>query len=115
MQMNEFQKAALRTGNTEAPINMQILNYCLGLAGETGEYVDLLKKHMFHNHDITSEQIASELGDILWYVAMCAHVAGLSLEDVAQFNVDKLKARYPEKFNSADSIARVDTKLWTPQ
>lgn len=86
----------------------QQLMIATGLAGETGELVDALKKMIFHGHGIDREKLAEEIGDLLWYVAALCTATGLELSDVMRRNVAKLERRYPNGFDSADSIARVD-------
>lgn len=80
----------------------------LGLAGEAGEVVELIKKWAFHNHPYPEEKIIKELGDTLWYVAGLCTTLGLSMTDVMQINIDKLKERYPNGFSYNDSINRKD-------
>jgi NTP pyrophosphatase (non-canonical NTP hydrolase) len=75
-----------------------MLNAALGLAGEAGEVVELVKKACFHRAPYASDKMKKELGDLLWYINQMAHAHGLSLEEIAQANVDKLQARYPDGF-----------------
>jgi len=65
-----------------------------------------VKKHLAQGHPLDKEKLAKELGDIAWYLAETAHSIGYSLEDILQMNIDKLKARYPEGFDSERSILR---------
>jgi NTP pyrophosphatase (non-canonical NTP hydrolase) len=81
---------------------------CMGLAGEAGEFVDLLKKVLYHGHALDIDKAKKELGDVAWYVNEAASALGLAMSDVASANVAKLRARYGEKFSIAASIARVD-------
>ena len=93
MKLNDYQTAALAfaaTGGTPLAVR------ALGLAGETGEVVDEIKKHIGHGHDLNVSKLRYELGDVLWYVAGLAQALGLTLEDVAAGNLEKLRARYPE-------------------
>lgn len=83
-------------------------NYGLGIAGEVGEVADLVKKSLFHGHKIDQESIKKELGDVLWYMAQLARLAGITLEDVAVANIEKLKERYPDGFSVEASINRKD-------
>lgn len=76
------------------------------LAGKT---VDYLKKVVFHSHPLDKEKVKKELGDVLWYCALVAESCGLSLNDVAQANVTKLRARYTEGFTIAESLSRKPT------
>lgn len=100
MTLNEYQSEALRTAahpNTaKAPA---LVIRALGLAGEAGEFADLVKKWAGHGHDLDHEKATKELGDVLWYVATVAEALGLPLEDVAAANVAKLRARYPDGFS----------------
>ena len=80
----------------------------LGLAGEAGEFANLVKKMTAHGHPFNKESLEDELGDVLWYLAEAATAAGLELEDIANHNVQKLIKRYPEGFNQADSVNRQD-------
>ena len=76
-----------------------ILNACLGLSGEVGEFNDMIKKWIFHEKPLDIEHAKKEAGDICWYLAMLCESFGWSLDEIMQMNVDKLKARYPEGFD----------------
>jgi NTP pyrophosphatase (non-canonical NTP hydrolase) len=78
----------------------------MGIAGEAGEVSDLLKKHVFHGHSVEREDVKKELGDVLWYVSQIATEFNISLEIVAEANIEKLKKRYPKGFREEDSIHR---------
>jgi len=78
----------------------------LGLAGEAGEVADYVKKVVGHNHPLDKETIIKELGDVLWYVAEICSTISVDMSDVAQKNIDKLRARYPEGFSTERSINR---------
>ena len=105
MTLNDYQIQAART-MPNLPNDACELNMALGLAGETGELVDKIKKVVFHSHPFDRDAYAAELGDVLWYLAGLATVHGLLLSDVAAGNVAKLRRRYPVGFDSARSIAR---------
>lgn len=114
MNLTEYQLLAARTINPEQPDKEKLINFVFGLAGETGETIDLLKKIIFHGHDmeINRDKLAIELGDCLWYIAGIATAAGINLDDIAKRNIEKLKARYPDGFSEERSIKRaVDTEI----
>ena len=78
----------------------------MGLCGEAGEVIDLVKKHCFQGHPLDKSRIAKELGDVAWYLAESAAAIGMPLEDILSGNIEKLKARYPEGFVKDKSINR---------
>jgi len=77
-----------------------------GMVTEAGEFNDALKKHVFYNRPLDRVNLVEELGDVLWYVAIACDVLGVSLEDVCNANLRKLKARYPEKFTEDRAATR---------
>jgi NTP pyrophosphatase (non-canonical NTP hydrolase) len=106
MDMNHYQAQAARTLNPALDPRERLINGALGLAGESGEAADVLKKHLFHGHPLDRDALKKELGDVLWYVAALASAAGLTLDEVAQHNLDKLRARYPDGFDTQRSQER---------
>lgn len=110
MKMNEYQQLAERTANrkTADTENMRFANFAMGISGEAGEVTDLLKKVVFHGHNLDKDKLKKELGDVLWYLATIASTAGLQLGEVAEANVEKLRQRYPEGFTESDSKRRAD-------
>jgi NTP pyrophosphatase (non-canonical NTP hydrolase) len=78
----------------------------MGLCGESGEAIDVVKKHLAQGHELDREALVKELGDIAWYLAETAYALDVKLEDVLQGNIDKLKKRYPEGFDSSRSVNR---------
>lgn len=95
MEVNNYQKMALETAIY--PKEQKIIYPTLGLTGEAGEVADKVKKVLRDNHgEFTEEkrkEIAKELGDVAWYLAVCAHDIGYTLEEICQMNYDKLKSR----------------------
>jgi NTP pyrophosphatase (non-canonical NTP hydrolase) len=105
MKANEYQEKALRTASTSKPDDL-VLNGVLGLAGESGEVADHVKKALFQGHKMDYDHIADELGDILWYVAIMSKGIGCTLDEIMTMNVEKLKKRYPDGFDSDKSLNR---------
>jgi len=106
MKLNEYQALAHRTSNGELDAKGHLFNGVLGLAGEAGECADLVKKHCFQDARPIHDALIDELGDVMWYVAETAAALGVTLEEVAQHNVDKLRKRYPEGFEAERSLHR---------
>lgn len=110
MTPDEYQKAVLRTASMDSDYMRKVATFGLGLAGESGEVVEMVKKFVGHRHPMENEKLKKELGDVLWYLAAIASEFQISLDDVMVANIEKLKKRYPEGFSAEASIARVDTK-----
>ncbi len=101
----EYQKLAMRTANSLSRDQL-LLNGVMGLCGESGECIDIMKKHLFQGHTLDSESLLDELSDVLWYAAIIAEGLGTTLDEVAEHNVEKLRKRYPNGFDSERSIHR---------
>lgn len=106
MTINEYQNEAMRIANGMNKDYPLILNGLMGLNGEAGEAIDILKKHLFHGHELDVEHLAKELGDCAWYIAVSAKALGYDLETILQMNVDKLRIRYPDGFDTEKSLHR---------
>ncbi len=106
MTPNDYQQAALRTAPGDLPPERLLLNGLMGLNGEAGEAIDILKKHLFQGHELDTAHMAKELGDVAWYLAVSSDAIGYDLETVMQMNVDKLKVRYPDGFDAEHSLHR---------
>lgn len=108
MTINEYQKLAMTTLNPALSERDVLINAVMGLCGESGEAIDIVKKHLAQGHELDREHLIKELGDIAWYLAEAATVLGVELEEVLQRNIDKLRARYPEGFKVQDSVNRTE-------
>ena len=106
MTPNEYQKLAMTTLNPRLTQKDVLINAVMGLCGESGEAIDIVKKHLHQGHELDREKLIKELGDIAWYLAEAATALDLSLDDILQANIDKLKKRYPEGFDTARSVNR---------
>ena len=105
MQMNEYQLAAARTMNPALTFEETSRHALHGMCAEVGEIHGLYQK-FYQGHDMDAEHVKKEAGDLLWFVAEFCTANGWKLEDVAQLNIDKLKARYPVKFDADHSLHR---------
>lgn len=106
--MTEFGKYQEDAGRTspKQPADIRLLMSIMGIGGEAGEIVDLHKKVLFHKHPFDKDKYIKEAGDVLWYLAELSSALGVSLALIAQRNIDKLKARYPEGFSTEKSLNR---------
>lgn len=109
MNFEEYQIKCLRTENWEQDAKERLINYSLGLGGESGELLNVIKKAVFHGHGVDNEfrnKAKEEIGDCLWYLSSLASTLGMSLEDIAKQNIAKLVSRYPYGFSEKDSKER---------
>ena len=98
-----YREEVLRTsGSTDLAMG------ALGLAGETGEVVDLLKKHLYHGKPLDRTALVKELGDIRWYLEYIMAASDISMEEVEAMNVAKLRKRFPEGFSFEAANAKAD-------
>ena len=111
MTINEYQALAMRTLNPALSRREVLINSVMGLCGESGEAIDIVKKWMAHGHALDREHLAKELGDIAWYLAEAATALDIPLEEILQANIDKLKKRYPEGFDTERSMVRPEGDL----
>jgi NTP pyrophosphatase (non-canonical NTP hydrolase) len=109
MHFSEYQDLAMRTRGKYSGYKDQLLAACLGMAGETGEFIDSVKKMIYHNKPIPTLDLQKELGDGMWYNALACDALGFNMDTVAGTNIEKLKARYPDGFSfEAANKARTD-------
>lgn len=80
----------------------------MGLCGEVGELVDLMKKMMYHDKDVQPVDVILELGDIMYYLTAISIVLGFDIDLVAANNNAKLLARYPNGFDTVKSNERIE-------
>lgn len=106
MNGNEYQKLAMRTcAIPYEDTDGKLYHAVLGLASEAGEVAGILQK-LYQGHAFDVEHMKKELGDCLWMIAEACDALGFGMDDVMQLNIDKLRARYPEGFDSDHSLHR---------
>ena len=106
MTFDEYDKKVMRTAVLALSQKDALTQSALGLCGEAGEFANLWKKISYHNHPMDTVKLCEELGDILWYVSRACSALDVTLEWVAEWNIAKLKQRYPQGFSSERSINR---------
>ena len=111
MNANEYQELAMTTLNPALSKKEVLINSVMGLCGESGEAIDIVKKWMAQGHELDKAHLAKELGDIAWYLAEAATALDMQLEDILQANIEKLKQRYPEGFETKRSVVRLKGDL----
>jgi len=84
----------------------RLLHAGIGLSTESGEFLDALKKHIFYGKELDKVNLGEEIGDLFWYIAIVCDELGINIENTMQNNIDKLKARYGEKFSEEDAENR---------
>lgn len=104
---NEYQKLAARTINKELTEKGQEKHALHGLVGEIGELHSLYQK-TYQGHEFDEHHAMSELSDMLWFIAEYCTAMGWNLDDVMQYNIDKLKSRYPTGFSTEESLHRAE-------
>ena len=110
MDIMDYQVKAKRTVNKDLLFNEQVSNLCMGLAGETGEVVDYVKKSIYHGHSLEIIKLAEELGDLMWYLTNIASLYGIPMNYILDENIKKLEERYPDGYSNSKSINRKEYK-----
>ena len=111
MTANEYQKRAMATLNPALSRREVLINSVMGLCGESGEAIDIVKKWLAQGHELDKAHLAKELGDVAWYLAEAATALDMDLDDILRQNLDKLAARYPEGFDAQRSRVRLSGNL----
>ena len=111
MQVNEYQKAAMATLDPALDKKDALINSIMGLCGESGEAIDIVKKWLMQGHELDKEHLVRELGDVAWYLAEAATALDIPLEAVFQGNLDKLRQRFPNGFDTGASVNRKENDL----
>lgn len=106
MTANEYQKQAMTTLNPALSRKDMLINGVMGLCGESGEAIDIVKKHLHQGHELDKKALAKELGDIAWYLAETACALDIPMEDILRANLEKLRKRYPDGFSMVQSVIR---------
>ena len=99
MNLDDYQRAALRTINPSLDERDRLLDASAGLAEEAAEVLGLVRKRVFQDREVPADRMIEELGDVLWCLAVTAHTLGISLSQVAEANQAKLAIRHPDRYD----------------
>ena len=111
MNVNEYQTLAMTTLNPELDKREVLINSVMGLCGEAGEAIDIVKKWLMQGHELDKEHLIKELGDVAWYLAEAVTALDVPLEAVFQGNLDKVRRRFPNGFDTGASVKRKEGDL----
>lgn len=107
MTLDEYEAAATRTINSKLRVSERLMDAASGLAEESGEILGLVRKHLYQSRSLDREELKKELGDALWCLTIAATSAGLTLDQVAEANIAKLRERYPDGYTDEQSQRRM--------
>lgn len=107
MNLDNYQHLALRTAKPMEPDD-DLKHATYGIAGEAGELADAVKRHQIYGQHLNAGNVAEELGDLLWYIALACHAINVPMSHIAQMNIDKLRVRYPEAYTDNLAAVRLD-------
>lgn len=98
-------------GRISNPDTIRLLHGAMGLCTESAELLDMLKKHIFYGKPLDLVNAKEEVGDNQWYAGIIIDVLQTTFDEILTVNIEKLRARYPEKFTEKDAIERdLDTE-----
>jgi NTP pyrophosphatase (non-canonical NTP hydrolase) len=93
------------------PRTVRLLHCAMGLCTEAGEFMDILKRHIFYGAPVDKINAAEELGDCSWYIGNGVHALEITFEQMLTMNIKKLRARFPDRFDEDLATSRdLDTE-----
>lgn len=95
-----------KTCRNDLPFKAQLENAVMGLCGESGEVIDLVKKTIFQGHPLDVNHLVEEIGDVLYYLTWLSILLEVDMSEVAFENMRKLTDRYPDGFDPYKSVHR---------
>jgi NTP pyrophosphatase (non-canonical NTP hydrolase) len=112
--MDKYIEDALKTESNvgfvtmadDRDVNSRLIHGVMGCVTESGELADALKRHIFYKKELDLVNLKEEIGDIMWYLAILCDELGTTFEELADINIKKLSARYPDKFTSDKALNR---------
>ena len=110
MKINEYQRLAARTMNLDLSPKEQYMHALHGMVGEIGEINSIYQK-IYQGHSIDLEHLEKELGDLMWFIAEFCTAHNWRLDDICEMNIQKLRDRYPDGFESDRSLHRAENDI----
>ena len=104
--IQEIKRTCPELGSPDNGFKEDVDHMLFGMMTEIGELVDIFKKHYAYGKPIDWVNVQEEMGDIMWYLGNFSRITGVSLEAALEINVNKLKARFPEKFTQEKALVR---------
>ena len=108
MKFSEYQQLAARTEKELPLLNDRLYHALAGITSEAGEVAGTIKKFTVYNQPLNVENIKEEIGDALWYYALLSNAIGADMDKIAEYNIQKLRTRYPEKYSDEAAMLRAD-------
>lgn len=105
--IDDYSKVLIRL---HLPRTLMVLHALMGITTECGELMDQLKKHLIYGKELDGINIMEEDGDLRWYLSLLEFACGYSADTAQEKNIEKLRARYPNKFNEVSALMRDLTK-----
>lgn len=106
MTLKEYKIESKRTCPKLSTNSEDLLHMALGMQTEAAEISDVFKKKLAYNKDIDWVNVKEEIGDLMWYIMNLCTFNDFDLEEILQTNIDKLKARFPDKFTEEKALNR---------
>ena len=110
MNTQEYSKLALRTANDLGGRLDNIMHAAMGIAGEAGEVIDIVKKVYAYGKPLLTNDLVEEAGDLVWYLNLLFKSLDTTWEEVFDLNIKKLEARYPDLRFDADKAINRDVE-----
>lgn len=113
MNINDYQKEAMKTLNPELNKKDILINSVMGLCGESGEAIDIVKKWLMQGHDLDKNHLIKELGDIAWYLAEAATALDVPLDTILQGNLmDLIQVLLSTDKKRIDSVSQSQSSFF---
>lgn len=111
MKISEYEKLAMSVIDKDLSNIDMLINGVMGINDESDEAIEIIKKHIGHNHKLDKESLTKQLSQIAWYLAETATALGYSLEDIFKMNIDELKDKYPDCFSDEKLIGKKEENI----